>query len=1676
MLEKLAKSKIILFLVVQLSYLSFVLIPIRSTVYIYSLIPAPAAITTTLGVTALIPSLARAQELNLEALRSKVGSIRTTTDNSTEDGVEVKKVEDFAFGTEEDRAYGGMIETEKWDHATVKQKGMAFESRLKTDSNTTESRVYKLLQKGANDEDFHTRNRDYQDVGDKITLVNTEDTTYADGYSELSEQIEEGLVCRSEVVKEAVYEDRVIEKNYQCSEATGDAWIQGECTIERDIRVPMIAGEGVSYTVTDSGYTRKFEMSGDGEYTFKIEDLEQFTDSFEISFDPSGYDDIAEFEYVLNGHSKSFPKADVLSGKVTLAKSLFVEGENTLKVRVHPLGYSGKEDTQYCTKDELVTIGVGGGYEAWHEYERCTGPRKDPSCTYWWKQFWTRDILACSNKKIHIFRAFHTFLPEETNAQTDDDDDWRLSTLDSVLTEWMDEKGASVCNEFNRSNQTAYKYSDFSYESYGNQRWRGCISVDAFTDESLIYYFPERDPDRSWRRTKYYHFLSDEGGYPYSSVGGTRKRTDGNANEVVNYKKPLFCEGATCTYKGKTFSLAYSEPISSKLTASAPSFFVKNYKESVENCSTGSNVTIQRTDGLYVSGLSLKFFDEDYQADGISNSKWECLDSGSDRQVGVLSESKAYASEIGKAVPQFFEGINGINESICYKARARNPNVDISTAPLCSSGSLECYVGASSTAEAHSGTANQSDGSVRDFLQRGVECSAYKSDESCKLKNRVCQIYSPFNNECLRYEAEYTCEETESKLVSPSEVKQVCEAQIPCLAGEDEFCTYTDESSSSFEEAAINMSISTMARGDQDCFGETADSCQIFRGEQKECRSSILYSSSNSCCKDPGTVSTMDYVHALYAAYKIKYVETTVDSLANTYVINPVNDWVVDPIKQGAQQLWGSFKDMIISPENADKIVGDNLVSATGTFARQQGTDIAAAANVKTEGWSFFAEASQAAMKWGNENLGSLGEWMFDSVLTDPVSGQVVGTTTSGAINVGGVEYASKEAYEEATGNVLSETFSASQGLQSLFGSIMLAYQIYSIAKLVYEVLTACNSGEIETASDLAVGNCTFMKKECTNETWFGCEEETNYYCCFKSPLARIVHEQSIKTNQHPFVSREEHYDFGLCRGFWFSELQQVDFNAEGFSLDEWVSLLVESDKIPDENELDEFFNEEHLTKSVARAYDNEDEVEVASERAKDIVTQMDDVEEIRRKQREYLLAKENYDVSKRNCGYVHDMAGGISYDGIEEFSQYAGGTEVMIKECYPDKEGNTYPHFFRECAPRITPIYNDEGDKIDEDITRLWTVGFYTSSGSEMILESCTDNADVGRAALAGELNWEHCGYYDNIANGYSLGKRRLVNEEGDEIIGCGVQPQSPTYTHYDAPCGVAVGELSLDGFSRQLWQVAYLGYNDEVVGVTACEERQNYPVYPHKYSACGYKHDELGMISFKTYELGYDNFEGEFTAIDECEVIDTSEEYEHNFRNDMCDSYHHDSDNDVSYRLTQQIVYIPEEGIIPIGECKYVKDETTKGDKFNHQFENCGWVTDMDAMTASEKLQRYVTIDGERIDLGSCEVIDGHSQVIDVVKRDCGSYSHQSGYSTINQKYSYFNPSTQSYVDVSECSADIALSFDHRSEKCGTRKVCVIDSWFGCLHKETVNKYQKYFTRWDKGGEKVVVPGTCR
>jgi conjugal transfer mating pair stabilization protein TraN len=177
------------------------------------------------------------------------------------------------------------------------------------------------------------------------------------------------------------------------------------------------------------------------------------------------------------------------------------------------------------------------------------------------------------------------------------------------------------------------------------------------------------------------------------------------------------------------------------------------------------------------------------------------------------------------------------------------------------------------------------------------------------------------------------------------------------------------------------------------------------------------------------------------------------------------------------------------------------------------------------------------------EQIGQwLGEWTAD------IFGSVVADTLFGVSSTVGSTVASSS-YGYA-GTLAS----------SIVNVIGIAYAIYQIAKLVVQLVFACTEEEVKLNMLKSQKLCTqpgTVGNYCSAKGIAGCIARKQAYCCFSSPLARIIQEQGRGQLGLSFGDPKN----PTCDGIPVSQLKELDFNKIDFS--EWIGMLMVSSHLP---------------------------------------------------------------------------------------------------------------------------------------------------------------------------------------------------------------------------------------------------------------------------------------------------------------------------------------------------------------------------------------------------------------------------------------------------------------------------------------------------------------------------------
>ena len=78
----------------------------------------------------------------------------------------------------------------------------------------------------------------------------------------------------------------------------------------------------------------------------------------------------------------------------------------------------------------------------------------------------------------------------------------------------------------------------------------------------------------------------------------------------------------------------------------------------------------------------------------------------------------------------------------------------------------------------------------------------------------------------------------------------------------------------------------------------------------------------------------------------------------------------------------------------------------------------------------------------------------------------------------------------------------------ALFSTISTIYTAYVVTMMMIKLIWKCTPPEFEMNAKRHLKNCTYLGSYCKTDAIGLCVEKREAYCCFNSPLSRIIQEQ----------------------------------------------------------------------------------------------------------------------------------------------------------------------------------------------------------------------------------------------------------------------------------------------------------------------------------------------------------------------------------------------------------------------------------------------------------------------------------------------------------------------------------------------------------------------------------------
>lgn len=395
------------------------------------------------------------------------------------------------------------------------------------------------------------------------------------------------------------------------------------------------------------------------------------------------------------------------------------------------------------------------------------------------------------------------------------------------------------------------------------------------------------------------------------------------------------------------------------------------------------------------------------------------------------------------------------------------------------------------------------------------DCKKYEDDPQCSFVSDECVGGSEGTEtgNCYIQSETWDCGTTVD--VPDYQASQNVECNGSFLCQGDDCSDVANTESGSFNRAAAMLQAANFMAMDGECDDVDVNqnrNCRVFAGEAMECKIVGLTSlgvDAVDCCDQPVEVSPGMYIGMLAevgvmdAAFMSIEPSSTFGGIQGAYttlrepVANSLSA-VTEPFTSAAETVLGPTKEYI----------AENLVKPVEAFLNE------IKEKISKKMAEFFAEE------------GAKG----------------AGNAAGGTAGTGGAEAAGAEAggMLGAAGNVL--------------GAIMGAYTMVMLAYLALQIIFECTEEEIELAVKREMKSCTAVGSYCYEEFLGTCVQTRDAYCCYNSPLSRIVMAQA-----GPQLGRSGTNGLGKpknpqCDGIMLSDLEKLDWDK--IDLSEWTGLL----------------------------------------------------------------------------------------------------------------------------------------------------------------------------------------------------------------------------------------------------------------------------------------------------------------------------------------------------------------------------------------------------------------------------------------------------------------------------------------------------------------------------------------
>ena len=392
-------------------------------------------------------------------------------------------------------------------------------------------------------------------------------------------------------------------------------------------------------------------------------------------------------------------------------------------------------------------------------------------------------------------------------------------------------------------------------------------------------------------------------------------------------------------------------------------------------------------------------------------------------------------------------------------------------------------------------------------------CQQYEENPQCGFISSECVGGAQGNSGvCYVKEETWDCGSSVDIDTVEKKTEYQCGGAIRCMGDDCLDPTQSTDQTANFAKASALLNAAQFMTQDMSCTGQDEDgnatgeenvTCTAFGGEAGECK--IAVGGVSDCCEKPSNVSMADYLMMIRQVPKL---DGAVLALEDTNIIKSSYQTLREPVMNAWTEVSQPFTNYM-----------DNISGAV------------------EEIWSPIEELKNQLI----EKLKEQAKGMLQDVM-----GNLAQDGATEAAATATADRAAEEAMTEMANQAAS-----------MLGAAMTVYTVYVVAVAVIQMVYACEQEELEMNTKRATDSCTYVGSYCKEEVLGACIEKRKAYCCFNSPLSRIIQEQ---------VRPQFGQDFGTpknpsCGGIPFEQIAQINWDA--VDLDEWLAILQQNGQFP---------------------------------------------------------------------------------------------------------------------------------------------------------------------------------------------------------------------------------------------------------------------------------------------------------------------------------------------------------------------------------------------------------------------------------------------------------------------------------------------------------------------------------